>query len=82
MTLQEYVLRLKELRRAVADLRARMFTEGVEGAPVNLQPYGGDLIGIYATLTEMVKDVGGFAGEHLADAPQGLEDSDEKEDYL
>ncbi len=82
MTLGEYVEQLKALRAAVADLRARMFTEGVEGAPVNVQTYGGDLIGIYATLTEMLKDVGGFDGEPLADAPQGLEDSEEKEDYL
>ena len=82
MTLGEYVEQLMALRRAVADLRARMFTEGVEGAPVNMQTYGGDLIGIYATLTEMVKDVGGFGGDPLADAPRGLEDSEEKEDYL
>ena len=67
MTLEEYIARLKSLRAAVADLRARMFTEGVDGAPVNLQTYGGDLIGIYATLT---------------DAPAGLEDSEEKEEYL
>lgn len=82
MTLEEYIARLKDLRRAVADLRARLFTEGVEGAPLNLQTYGGDLVTIYATLTEMVKDVGGFEGEPLADAPAGLEDSEEKEEYL
>ncbi len=82
MTLEEYIARLKDLRREVADLRARLFREGVDGAPVNMQAYGGDLVGIYATLTEMVKDVGGFAGEPPADAPPGLEDSEEKEDYL
>jgi hypothetical protein len=82
MTLEEYILRLLALRRDVAALRARMFAEGVEGAPVNLQSYGGDLIGIYATLTEMLKDVGGFEGRSQADAPEGLEDSEAKEEYL
>ncbi len=82
MTLEEYIGCLKELRRAVADLRGRLFNEGVEGAPVNMQTYGGDLVQIYATLTEMVKDVGGFEGESLADSPKGLEGSKEKEDYL
>jgi hypothetical protein len=56
MTLAEYIACLKSLRTAVADLRGRMFTEGVDGAPVNMQTYGGDLIGIYSTLTDMVKD--------------------------
>ena len=60
----------------------RLFTEGVDDAPINLQTYGGDLVSIYATLSEMVKDVGGFEGATLADAPGGLEDSEEKEEYL
>jgi hypothetical protein len=82
MTLQEYIARLKGLRATVAELRARVFTEGVDDAPVNMPTYGGDLVAIYATLTDMVKDVGGFEGEPPADAPRGLEDSEEKEDYL
>ena len=82
MTVDDYIARLKALRAAVADLRARLFTEGVENAPVNMQTYGGDLIGIYATLTEMLKDAGGFDVDSPADAPAGLKDSEEKEDYL
>lgn len=54
----------------------------MDDAPINLQTYGGDLVSIYATLSEMVKDVGGFEGATLADAPGGLEDSEEKEEYL
>lgn len=82
MTLEEYIQRLRELRRAIAELRARLFAEGVDDAPVNMQTYGGDLITIYATLTEMLKDVGGLVDEALAEAPKGLEDSEEKEEYL
>ena len=82
MILEEYIARLRSLRAAVADLRARLFNEGVDDAPVNMQSYGGDLIGVYATLTEMLKDVGGFTDQPAPDAPVGLEDSEEKEDYL
>jgi hypothetical protein len=81
MTLDEYIARLKEIREAVSDLRMKIFNGEVEGAPVNLQTYGGDLIQIYTILSEMIGDVGGFAGAE--DAPRaGYEDAEEKEDYL
>lgn len=82
MTLAEYVARLKEIRTAVADLRARLFADGVEGAPVNPQTHGGDLITLYVSLTEMLNDMGALSPGETAEPPVDLRDAEEKEEYL
>lgn len=71
MTLAEHVARLKEIRTAVADLRARPFAEGVAGAPVNPQTHGGDLILLYVSLTGMLNDVGALSPGESVESPPG-----------